>query len=100
MRVYVYHTIGMIVCVALQSAWPMWLGVSGCFPDLVLALTLVTGLARGPQEGFTVGFIGAFLLGSTSQSPEAVGPTSTFHPSRTTRGLSPWRSATARAPFR
>ena len=71
MRVYVYHTIGMIACVALQSAWPMWLGLSGCFPDLVLALTLVTGLARGPQEGFTVGFLGAFLLGSSQGLPFA-----------------------------
>ncbi len=71
MRVYLYHAIGMLACVALQNAWPPWLAIGGQGPDIVLALTLATGLARGPQEGFITGFIGAFLLGASQNLPFA-----------------------------
>jgi hypothetical protein len=71
LRVYTYHAIGMLACVALQNSWPTWLAIHGQAPDLALVLTLATGLARGPQEGFISGFIGALLIGSGQGLPFA-----------------------------
>ncbi len=54
----------LLLSVASQYAWPVWLQVGGAAPLLSLAAVLSIGLMRGPSAGLIAGFFAGYLSAS------------------------------------
>ena len=59
----------LLVSVALQGAWPVWLRIGGQPPNLLVAVVTCTGLLRGAADGCLAGLIAAVLLGASARIP-------------------------------
>jgi rod shape-determining protein MreD len=66
---YIISLVLLVLCVALQHAWPPWLQFGGVAPELTLVAVISVGLLRGSTVGCAAGFIGAFLSASTGAQP-------------------------------
>ena len=59
----------LLVCVALQGAWPPWLRICGQPPNMVVAAVACIGLVKGARDGCLAGLVSAVLVAGAEQAP-------------------------------
>ena len=59
----------LLVCVALQGAWPPWLRICGQPPNMVVAAVACIGLVKGARDGCLAGLVSAVLVAGAEQTP-------------------------------
>ncbi len=65
----IIYALLLILSVATQYAWPAWLHVGSCAPQLALVAVLCIGLLRGSMAGLLAGFFAAWLSASVGDQP-------------------------------
>lgn len=62
MKRFIVVTLEILICFLLQTTVFQWISLAGVVPNLLLILTVATGLMRGRTEGLTVGLFCGLLL--------------------------------------